>query len=833
MNKRSTLSLVLFFACLMLGLGLLYGPVLFGFKVLYFRDILHNYYPFIDFIKRSIWKGDFPFWNPFIFSGNPQIAGLEPAVFYPLAVMFLVLPYQLALALNLCLHHLIAAAGIYLLGQQYRWSPLASMLASLCFTFGGVMVSMNNFHPLQNTVAWMPVLIYLAHRLCQEQRLRLLLWFTLAYGLQILTGHLEIVYFTSVLLLIYASLFLRAQGVKLMVWLGFALAFGILLSAVQLVPSLMYVPLSVRKMGLHSAEATLWSYHPWLSYMFVLPENNGNVFEGVALNMVFGDNIFGNALFFVNTYMGLFAWLGLILLVLNWKSIQERKFVIFWLILLIFSLLMAYGHHLPTGQWLVHIPGMSFFRYPSKFLVLTSLAFSVLAGWGLHELETKPERLRQLVFVTLGFAGFCILAAACLWLFRESVESDLMSRMQKLFQKMTEQMTQGWAKDSVDQIFVQLMRQVFVCLALAGGAWVLQRRGFKNLALTVFVLTIACLDLISSSVNAVWLSSPDIMAIHSPVADFFRERGLPKRLQERYMVGQQVTSIPQSFRSDLENMGYFKPILYHMQSLGDNYGLLNGFRSAYGSWPARSHLAEIFYEMHTGDPQHPNLEVRNHLESQNAVRYLVLPNPSAQTLSLYEKSKNYKQLEAFFDINTYVFENLNWMPRARFYYQSAAVKDEDILTAAFANPKAYNINPQKNVVLLEDQNLKLARTLVPSQEAKIKQWTPPQIVSESNNRVELAFETNTSGYLVLADQYIQGWKAYDNGKEVPILRANFLHRALRVGPGKHQIVYEYQAPGFLAGLLATALSTLLWLILLIWSLRHPGEKPAEETARIV
>ena len=100
---------------------------------------------------------------------------------------------------------------------------------------------------------------------------------------------------------------------------------------------------------------------------------------------------------------------------------------------------------------------------------------------------------------------------------------------------------------------------------------------------------------------------------------------------------------------------------------------------------------------------------------------------------------------------------------------------------------------------------------------------------DKNNTVELRFETNTSGYLVLADQNLPGWKAYDNGREVPILLANYQHRAVRVGPGQHTIRFEYQAPGFVAGAALSGVSALIWLVLLGWRRRVPADAPRAES----
>ena len=77
------------------------------------------------------------------------------------------------------------------------------------------------------------------------------------------------------------------------------------------------------------------------------------------------------------------------------------------------------------------------------------------------------------------------------------------------------------------------------------------------------------------------------------------------------------------------------------------------------------------------------------------------------------------------------------------------------------------------------------------------------------------------GILVLADACFPGWTATIDGRPAPILCANVLTRAVEVPPGDHVIRFEYQAPGFLAGVAATAGALALCALLLAGS-RPPG-----------
>src|SRR5690349_9387526 len=46
-------------------------------------DIISEIYPWRYFSMQSLKSGEIPFWNPHNFSGNPQMANFQTAVFYP------------------------------------------------------------------------------------------------------------------------------------------------------------------------------------------------------------------------------------------------------------------------------------------------------------------------------------------------------------------------------------------------------------------------------------------------------------------------------------------------------------------------------------------------------------------------------------------------------------------------------------------------------------------------------------------------------------------------------------------------------------------------------
>ena len=87
------------------------------------------------------------------------------------------------------------------------------------------------------------------------------------------------------------------------------------------------------------------------------------------------------------------------------------------------------------------------------------------------------------------------------------------------------------------------------------------------------------------------------------------------------------------------------------------------------------------------------------------------------------------------------------------------------------------------------------------------------ITSYSLNEIGLEAEAASEGYLVLSEVYYPGWRAYVDGAEEPLLRANYAFRAVYLEPGLHEVRLVFAPTSWKVGLLVGAGT---WLILLFW-----------------
>jgi len=69
------------------------------------------------------------------------------------------------------------------------------------------------------------------------------------------------------------------------------------------------------------------------------------------------------------------------------------------------------------------------------------------------------------------------------------------------------------------------------------------------------------------------------------------------------------------------------------------------------------------------------------------------------------------------------------------------------------------------------------------------------------------------GHVVVADAFAPGWRASLDGRDVPILRADGLFRAVTVDAGEHEIEMTYRPPEVRAGILLSLAAIVVTAVL--------------------
>lgn len=177
------------------------------------------------------------------------------------------------------------------------------------------------------------------------------------------------------------------------------------------------------------------------------------------------------------------------------------------------------------------------------------------------------------------------------------------------------------------------------------------------------------------------------------------------------------------------------------------------------------------------------------------------------------------------------------------YHNIAASPAGALLTRYRADlPRVRLATRGVNVASPEKALAKIPQLVDPRRTALVEGKSQTKVVHFSPGTAAVARDTGDKltittkakkgrGLLIVADQYLPGWRATVNGQPSPIYRAYGFMRAVLVPKGKAVVRMTYHPPGLLAGMVITfATAGLCLMLLLVGGRRRPGPQPAAETA---
>lgn len=378
-------------------------------------DGMAEFYPWREYLARSMASGHIPLWNPYVYSGTPFLANSQSAPLYPLHVFYW-LPLGLSTAARMgwldFLHLSLAGLFTCLLAQDLGLRRGAAVVAGLAFELSGFAVAWLELPSFITVACWIPLLL-----LCLGRAVRLNCWrgaagAAAAAGMMLLAGHVQVGFYgllAAGLTWLWETATLarsvgtgRALRTALPIGLfvgGVALA----LTAPQLLPSVELSRMSHRAGGPSAAgyQGYLSLAMPWQNWVTLLVPDYyglpgrgdfwGGATSGPAEVMEYAGHIGSGA-------FGL-AVLGLVF----GRKVTGRTGLVALLALV--SLLLAVGSPLCALLYF-GVPGFSQSGSPARVLVLFCLAQALLAGLGLeYLLRTAAERWSRAAILAAAAAG--------------------------------------------------------------------------------------------------------------------------------------------------------------------------------------------------------------------------------------------------------------------------------------------------------------------------------------------------------------------------------------------------------------------------------------------
>jgi len=189
----------------------------------------------------------------------------------------------------------------------------------------------------------------------------------------------------------------------------------------------------------------------------------------------------------------------------------------------------------------------------------------------------------------------------------------------------------------------------------------------------------------------------------------------------------------------------------------------------------------------------PNLTHPNFMNLLN-VKYLLSPSPLNAPWA--------KQV--FEAEGIYVYQNLNYLPRAFPVYSWEVEKDERKILSELRNSQ-FDI---RHKILLSEATPDISPDTT---KISFNSIVPAKVYDNKINSFKVDVEMQTDGFLFLSENYYPAWKAYVDGKETEIYRANYLFRAVYLDKGEHEVRFIFDSALYRIGKTATMLTSIVIL----------------------
>lgn len=799
-----------------------------GARVFYLRDLsLHFWYAYL-WLRRTIRSGDLPFWDPYLGGGQSAVAdGMHQMFLLPSLLVRLVGGEVLGFNLWVLVPFPLAAVGAWLFFSR-RYSAAASSLGAIAFAVSGPIVATGNFPNMSWSVAALPWVLWAADAVMARPTPRRVAILALAVGCQALAGEPV----TMLATLILAGLFvlvvspgqpLDASHVRALAAAGAGVALGVLLSAVQLIPMQHAASLSPRSLATREV-ADFWSLHPLMLAETVAPNLVGDYMSSLTLPVLPWMALLnsGRDKFFYSLYLGApllaLAAYGLSPLVARRRGsvTPERRWALFWVVCGAAGLVCAFGGYTPVYPFFRdHLPLLGSFRFPVKYLVVSSMALAAgaAAGWDLLPARGGSRRFASGAVLAIGAVAY-IAAGFCLYFpFAAARAFYALARALPVPQTIPKMP----APDPVEAAAFMLhalphaaTAVLLIALAAAALVWLgaSDRREAPAARALLFAFIVCDLLVRAWPVNPVfdpaYLAEPKWLSFTraDPDARFYIGGKRLGSLDTEDPDGSRVFVRRDNLdgaesRAALNGQALFYPSPYKAREiLSLDLPVL---------WPREfAAAAETFLTA--------GHQARDRFLRRAAVRYRVVADSASDGHTPLIK------IPFFYESSLY-----DWGPAApRVSVVGSARVVADVKT---------------EIGLLFEDGWDSAETTVVDRELPEagNPGTPlapgARIAAESTTRLTVEATAGAGGgYLVLLDSYSPDWRVRVDGAAAPLARAEALFRAVRLAPGRHAVEFEYAPPTLVRGASLSGMALVALIGLFVWPARPA--KPAAAASEI-
>lgn len=403
-------SLVVTVILVLVSFLFFYEPLLLG-KVFYQKDILPFFYPMVHLNKEAIQTGYIPLWNPYVLSGIPHLATLEPAVFHPLSLLLYLFPFPYAYTLLMIVTYFLASVFMYLFAKNWGLSLEASLCSAIIFAYSGFTLSSISYPNVLFPLSWVPLIFLLLERSLTRKGILYPLGAGAVLSFQLFGGDFVPTMLTSLMIIGYTCFYLRGRSKEIILKLIILFAYALIFSMVQFLPTLELAQYALRGQGTDYAYLTRFSLHPLRILEFFIPNLLGTL---SPTEYFWGKSFFPEGMvLFPSVYLGALTLPFMLFGIFSRKD----KTILFLISSFIFSLILALGKYTPLYHFLyAKIPLFQMIPNPDKYTFWSIFVGATLTGLGVDQILKRYQTRKNLIKTRVGI--FTLLLLLTLDLYR-------------------------------------------------------------------------------------------------------------------------------------------------------------------------------------------------------------------------------------------------------------------------------------------------------------------------------------------------------------------------------------------------------------------------------
>jgi hypothetical protein len=721
-------------------------------------DQAYQFYPWRLYATQALRQGSLPLWNPYVYCGAPFMAEDQPAVLYPLNILSYILSPANAVLFTAIARLLIAGLATYWFLRTIGVDRLGAVVSTVTFAFSGFLIVWLG-HPHTNVAVWLPALFLTAEWLHLKTSPRQIALVGLTVAAALSGGHAETALYVLTACTVYYLFRLtmawtrerewRLAAGRLLAFVG-AGALGAVLAAAHLLPFLEWLAQSAElqlRAGAGGLRATRLGPTYWVAGL--LPSLLPNVFSNPTWAGEYRSFLPGWNFVEQTLYVGV---IGLALAIAAVIARRRDKEVWFWALLGLGALGAAL--RIPVFDWVNHLPLFSIAAY-GRFRLIYTFCVAVLAGLGTQLLVKDPSgTARRLALLFL--SGAVVIGVALLVL-----APQVLTALESQSTLPAARRLSPATLSSAFHLTNLTMSWPLLIAVLAIAVLALYRRrdsfarpgrlllpGSSLHAILVMLITADLFVLgmdYHTAIAEEWIF-PETPAIASLTSDdsIFR------------IVGTNVDLMPNTC------MAYGLQDVRGLAFPGDRYRELC-LAMGGEDW--------LGYGILFTEPLEPRL-----LGLMN-VKYIFTTSQLGQLQYLQQIGT---------DKNVTIYENMSCLPRAFVVHRVQVREHPEEVLPALLDP-GFDLGAE---IILEQVPPSgwLAGSDGGTAVAEITQYEP--------NYVRIRADTSTDGFLFLSDSYYVGWKAFVDGAQTVIYRADYAFRAVHLTAGSHEVEFAYRPDSF-------------------------------------